>query len=231
MSYAPLPQTNIGLQHHDHVDMMERNERSVDNVSPFMTRDTGYHSTRYSVSTDPETDPVATARQSEANWQQNSRHDLMPQNHSYPGDGDSLAPDIPVETSLGTRDIHERLNTSKPSKPLPSLLQLVNILKWEFSTWMLGTFGYAAIIIFMIAFNDKVQKDWHSDVQITAFVAALAQVSQSALLVPTASSIAQLKWKWISAVQRPAMDIQRFDLASRGPDGSMRLLWHFALRQ
>ena len=230
MSYAPLPQTNVGLQHHDHLDMVERNERSVHNVSPFLTRDTGYDNTRFSVSTDSQTDTVATARQSEANWQQNSIHGSMPQNHSYPGDGDSPAPETTVETSLGTRDI-ERANTSRPSKPLPSLLQLVNIWRWEFSTWMLGTIGYAAIIILMITFNDKLQKDWRSDVQITAFVAALAQVSQSALLVPTASSIAQLKWKWISAVQRPAMDIQRFDLASRGPDGSMRLLWHFALRQ
>jgi hypothetical protein len=230
MSYAPLPQTNIGLQHHDHVDMIERNDRSVDNISPFLTRGTGYNSPRFSVSTDPETDTVATTRQLEANWQQISSHDLMPQNHSYPGDGDSLEPEITVETSLGTQAIG-RPNTSKPSKPLPSLLQLVSIWKWELSTWVLGTIGYAAIIILMIMFNDKLQKDWHSDVQITAFVAALAQVSQSALLVPTASSIAQLKWKWISAVQRPAMDIQRFDLASRGPDGSMRLLWHFALRQ
>jgi hypothetical protein len=223
MSYTPLPQANIGLQHHHHVDMMERNERSVDNISPFLTRDTGYDSTRFSVSTDPETDTVATTRQAEANWQQNLSDDLMPQNHSYPGDSDSVAPGITVQTSLGNQDL-ERPNTSTPSKRLPSLFQLVIIWKWEFSTWVLGTIGYAAIIILMIVFNDKLQKDWHSDVQITAFVAALAQVSQSALLVPTASSIAQLKWKWVSAVQRPAMDIQRFDLASRGPDGSMRLL-------
>jgi hypothetical protein len=223
MSYAPLPQTNISIQHHHHVEMMERNERSINNVSPFFTRNAGYGSTRFSVSTNPETDTVPTTGQSEANWQQSLSDGLMPQSHSYPGDGDSLAPAITVQTSLETQDI-EQPNPPKLSRPLPSLLQLINIWKWELSTWVLGTIGYSAIVILMIIFNDKLQKDWHSDVQITAFVAALAQVSQSALLVPTASSIAQLKWKWISAVQRPAMDIQRFDLASRGPDGSMRPL-------
>jgi hypothetical protein len=206
MSYAPLPQTNVGLQYNHHVDMMERNERSVDNISPSFTRDASYGSTRFSVPTDPETDTVATTSQTEANSQQHLNDDFIPQIHSSLGDGDSLAPQITVQTSLETQDV-EQPNTPKLSSPLPSLHQLINIWKWEFSTWVLGTIGYSTIIILMIIFNNKLQKDWHSNVQITAFVATLAQVSQSALLVTTASSIAQLKWKWVSVVQRPAMDI------------------------
>jgi NhaP-type Na+/H+ or K+/H+ antiporter len=120
---------------------------------------------------------------------------------------------------------------NKPSRPHTSLTQLIYRWKWELFIWFLGTIGLLSILTLISIFNGTSQKDWHSDIQITAFVAALAQVSQSALLVPTASSIAQLKWKWVSHVARSAIDLQKFDLASRGPDGSMRLLWHFAWRQ
>jgi len=66
-------------------------------------------------------------------------------------------------------------------------------------------------------------------VQITSLIAALAQVSQSSLLVATAASIGQAKWSWLTT-EREAVDIDRFDLASRGPDGSLRLLWHLKFR-
>ena len=63
------------------------------------------------------------------------------------------------------------------------------------------------------------------------FVAALAQVTQSALLVLTVSSIAQLKWNQAFSSSCPVIDINRLNLASRSADGSLRLLRHFALRQ
>ena len=65
----------------------------------------------------------------------------------------------------------------------------------------------------------------------TGIVAALAQVPQSALLVPAAASIAQLKWRWIFTGNRQATDVEMFDLAGRGPDGSMRFLWNFVWKQ
>jgi hypothetical protein len=169
-------------------------EDSVENIPPFLTRDTGYGSPRSSVSINPGIGAPATTSQTETNWQQHLNDNLLPQSHSYVGDGNSLAPEIPAQTSLKTPDI-DQASTPKISRPLPSLLQLSNIWRWELSTWALGTAGYSAIIILMIVSNNKLQKDWHSDIQITAFIAALAQVSQSALLVSTASPIAQLKWK------------------------------------
>lgn len=101
--------------------------------------------------------------------------------------------------------------------------------RWELSIWLLGTAGLIANVALLICFNGVEQRAWKSNVQITAFVAALAQLSQSALLVPTGSSLGQLKWRWLQQ-DRKAVDIDRFDLASRGPDGSLRLLWHLRLR-
>ncbi|KAF2818990.1 hypothetical protein CC86DRAFT_375415 [Ophiobolus disseminans] len=101
--------------------------------------------------------------------------------------------------------------------------------RWEFLTWLLGTCGLATTIVILIVFNGKPQHEWRSNVQITAIVAALAQLSQSALLVATAASIGQAKWRWLRK-DRKAYDIDRFDLASRGPDGALRLLWYLRMR-
>lgn len=101
--------------------------------------------------------------------------------------------------------------------------------RWELSIWLLGTAGLIANIALLIRFDGVEQSAWKANVQITAFAAALAQLSQTALLVPTGSSLGQLKWKWLQR-NRKAIDLDRFDLASRGPDGSLRLLWHLKLR-
>ncbi|KAF3033215.1 hypothetical protein E8E11_000264 [Didymella keratinophila] len=98
------------------------------------------------------------------------------------------------QTSYEMQDIDE----PTPPKPTPSrksLLELMNIWRWEVFTWCLGTLGLLANLILVAISDGPLQRNWHSKIQITAFVAALTQVSQSALLVPTASSIAQLKWK------------------------------------
>jgi hypothetical protein len=119
------------------------------------------------------------------------------------------------------------------SQPPPSSVRvfcyLAHVWKWELFTWLLGTAGLLANIILLMRFNGVQQEYWKSNVQITAFVAALAQLSQSALLVPIASSIGQSKWGWLQK-ERRAADIEKFDLASRGPDGALRLLWHLKLR-
>lgn len=134
-------------------------------------------------------------------------------------------------------DSLELQHLTKPHTPTPLQLRprllrhIIHTWKWEISIWLLGTVGFLANIILMWASDGTFQRKWHSDIQITAFVAAFAQISQSAFLVPIASSIGQLKWKWVSASKRQAIDIGRFDLASRGPDGSMRLLWHTAGEQ
>ena len=134
----------------------------------------------------------------------------------------------PSERKLSTEALDLRYTTSRLSQhPRTSIGSLVYIWRWELSIWLLGTAGLLANIALLARYNE--QRAWKSSVQITAFVAALAQLSQSALLVPIGSSIGQAKWKWLKT-DRKAIDVDRFDLASRGPDGSLRLLWHLRLR-
>jgi hypothetical protein len=105
----------------------------------------------------------------------------------------------------------------------------VHTWQWELYVWSLGTAGIIAIVALLICFNGVQQRYWNSKIQINAFIAALSQLSQSALIVPVSSSIGQSKWTWLRK-DRKAIDIDRFDAASRGPDGAFRLLWHLRLR-
>lgn len=170
-----------------------------------------------------------------------SRHGSLVQSKTPSNDDHDPVPSQSTSQSRSARHVSPtavrmgglpKIHSPGPSKKQQTLSwRLWAIWKWELFTWLLGTIGLIANISLMIASNKKLLKDWKSNVQITAFVATLAQVSQSALLVPIASSIAQLKWSWAANCPATAKDIQRFDLASRGPDGSMRLLWFLSYRQ
>lgn len=102
--------------------------------------------------------------------------------------------------------------------------------RWEIFTWILGTTSLLVIVILLLCFQDKPLSSWKSDLQITAIIAVFSQISQSAFLVPVSYCTGQLKWNWFQAENRPLYDIELFDLASRGPDGSIRLLYHMSWR-
>ncbi|KAH7117632.1 hypothetical protein B0J11DRAFT_570868 [Dendryphion nanum] len=96
--------------------------------------------------------------------------------------------------------------------------------RWELFTWMLGTISLITITSLLLWFRDAPVSAWKSKVQFSAIVAALAQVAQSALLVPVASCIGQMKWNLFSKTPRNTMDLEMYDMASRGPEGSVKLL-------
>ncbi|OAL52965.1 hypothetical protein IQ07DRAFT_629469 [Pyrenochaeta sp. DS3sAY3a] len=128
-----------------------------------------------------------------------------------------------------SKDQRSHSNEDLPNSYPPQKRRLLRTWRWELFTWLLGTLGLTANIILLICFDGKRLSQWKSTVQITTFVAALAQLSQSALLVPVSFCIGQLKWTWFTSDQS-VVDVDRFDLASRGPDGSMKLLYRMGLR-
>ncbi|KAF2648544.1 hypothetical protein K491DRAFT_612578, partial [Lophiostoma macrostomum CBS 122681] len=105
-------------------------------------------------------------------------------------------------------------------------LYLIRHWRWELFTFALGTGAFVSIIALLFQYHGKappILPFGSVRVQLTAVIAALTQVAQSALLVPVASCIGQLKWTWFQRSER-VIDLDRFDQASRGPDGSLRLL-------
>ncbi|KAF2731981.1 hypothetical protein EJ04DRAFT_352597 [Polyplosphaeria fusca] len=70
---------------------------------------------------------------------------------------------------------------------------------WELFAFLTGTAAFVSILAVLFSFQNKSAGSFNTrtsagEIQITAVIAALAQVAQTALLVPISYSIGQLKW-------------------------------------
>ena len=84
---------------------------------------------------------------------------------------------------------------------------------------------FMAILIILLAVYDGHEIfDWHG-VTLNAIVSLLSTASKAALLFALAESVGQWKWILFSSRSRPLLDLERIDSASRGPWGSLQLLW------
>lgn len=119
----------------------------------------------------------------------------------------------------------ETVATSSPSARQAK--QSVSTLKdwrWEVISWALGTAFLLALLLLLALFDNKSTSEWKSKLSINAIASALAQAAQSSLAVSLGSCISQLKWDWFRQ-GRPTHQLEIFDEASRGPLGSLFLLW------
>lgn len=78
-----------------------------------------------------------------------------------------------------------------------------------------ATLATLIIIIILAMFKDKPLTQWHSRVTINALVNFVSQAAQTALLLPVASSISQMKWIYFQRKREPLGDMEDFDKASR----------------
>jgi hypothetical protein len=108
-----------------------------------------------------------------------------------------------------------------PSRPLYTLLRE---WKYEIATWLLGSCALGCIVALLVIYRDRPLNEWTSRFLPAPVVAALSQVTQSALLFSISACIGQLKWDWLRQT-RSASDLGKFEEASRGPQGSLMLLF------
>lgn len=94
--------------------------------------------------------------------------------------------------------------------------------RWEIFTWVLGTLALLVIVLLLLVFRGKQLNAWRGNVQISAVIAIFSQVAQSALIVSVSACIGQLKWSHLRQKRR-AIEIERYDEASRGLEGSLKL--------
>jgi hypothetical protein len=95
---------------------------------------------------------------------------------------------------------------------------------FEILSWIFSVLCIATIVIVLIHFNGRELPQWKLGITINAFIAIFAGFAKSALLVPTAEALGQLKWDWYQSKPKKMMDFEILDSASRGPWGSMMLL-------
>lgn len=104
--------------------------------------------------------------------------------------------------------------------------------EWEIGACIFSLGCFAAVVGVLASYDAKSLTSWNFVFGITlnTLVAILSTLSRSSLLVPVTSCISQLKWIHLVAAPRPLREVQVFDDASRGPWGSLELIWRLHVK-
>ncbi|KAL2682804.1 hypothetical protein Neosp_007259 [[Neocosmospora] mangrovei] len=101
---------------------------------------------------------------------------------------------------------------------------------WDIGAAAVSVICLGLIVGVLIEANGKPRDDWPLAIQPNSIIAVLTTVGKSALLVPIASCLSQLKWRLIYTRASPISYLQAFDDASRGPWGSFMMFWTLPLQ-
>ncbi|KAI1325278.1 hypothetical protein F5Y16DRAFT_401588 [Xylariaceae sp. FL0255] len=93
---------------------------------------------------------------------------------------------------------------------------------WEIGAVILSILSSQLIILLLFKIND-----WVFPIRPNSVLSVLTTVTKTTLLAPIASCLSQLKWRHFSLDYRPLDELQVFDDASRGPSGSIIMLFEF----
>lgn len=86
------------------------------------------------------------------------------------------------------------------------------------------------IIGVLTVYNGRSLPNWPYGITINSVLAWLATAMKALMLVAIAACIGQAKWTHFHSKTHALADIVVYDSASRGPQGSMQLLWKFRAR-
>ncbi|KAJ5685013.1 hypothetical protein N7536_007632 [Penicillium majusculum] len=99
-------------------------------------------------------------------------------------------------------------------------------------TWLLeilaASFSIAcliAICAILLAYDGNTRPDLKYGLTLNAIISVLATGCKSSLLFMIGESLSQIKWIWFRGGSQPLLDMQTFDSASRGPLGSMIMIF------
>ena len=121
----------------------------------------------------------------------------------------------------------DNLISAQPSMSRQSFHDRIFNKTWavELLCWFLALVSLLVIIIVVRVFNGQPLKHWRSGLTLNTLISVVSQIAQTAVFVPVASSISQMKWIWVGKGEKRAIgDIEPFDKASRGPIDSLRLI-------
>lgn len=103
---------------------------------------------------------------------------------------------------------------------------------WTLELWsiVLSIVSFAAILILLPLYEDKPLSSWTFSISLNTVISTLGATSRASLGFAISACISQGKWNWYRKRDDHVMVFDRFEEASRGPWGSVRLLWWTRLR-
>ncbi|KAI0400350.1 hypothetical protein F4802DRAFT_585226 [Xylaria palmicola] len=167
---------------------------------------------------------------------------LYPQLHNQdPSKHSPLKPvtPIPIETDYGLRGMHDfdsarHWLTNSASRP-PNTGVQSPLFSWQSSWWWWEILALVAciasavgLVVLLKLINNTTLQQWFLPIQPNSVISILTTISKTAMLVPAASCLNQLKWHYFSNGPRKLIDLEHFDAASRGPWGSFVLIFQLS---
>ncbi|KAI9890304.1 MAG: hypothetical protein M1814_004214 [Vezdaea aestivalis] len=95
----------------------------------------------------------------------------------------------------------------------------------EIISLVISVIALGAIISVIKALEGKPVRNVFGALTLNGLIQILSTILKAALLMPVAEAIGEQKWLWFATGPKRLSDIGEFDLASRGPRGSLRFLF------
>ena len=95
---------------------------------------------------------------------------------------------------------------------------------WELCALAGSALSFLAIVLLLACFDDRPIFDLYG-VSLNVLLSILSVSMKASLTFAVAECIGQWKWILFSRDTRPLLDFEHIDLASRGPLGSITVLW------
>ncbi|KAF2805532.1 uncharacterized protein BDZ99DRAFT_501742 [Mytilinidion resinicola] len=133
------------------------------------------------------------------------------------------APSEDDRDSAGARPKEPQLDSPKKGQKRGSIHNLL----YEILSLLVSAASLAILIAVLSKYDNKPTPKWSLGplgITLNAIVSILSTVFRGSLLMPVAQSISQFCWIWYTQ-PRPLRDVCDYDAASRGPLGSIRLLF------
>jgi hypothetical protein len=140
-------------------------------------------------------------------------------------DGSCLSSPTVTITSRSSTQNSSIWSISKYSKDhRPATIFLIS---WwtEIAALLMSLCSFIVAIAVIASQNGKPLDTWRFAAPINAVLSTLGTISRSTLAYAISASIGQQKWNWFLKRKDRLSTFTRFDEASRGPLGSIKLIW------
>ncbi|KKZ64651.1 hypothetical protein EMCG_09433 [[Emmonsia] crescens] len=122
-------------------------------------------------------------------------------------------------------DIHGHVTSSDRPRQNWYLRLVLDWWLWEIGACVISLLALAAAITVLATYSGAMVPQLPKYLTLNTIISILTNIVKVSVLVAVAASISQLKWLWLKDM-RPLQDLQIFDDASRGPLGSLYMVFY-----